>query len=151
MQKCTDREDDTENCTITAQCQMLELISCWNIKKKKNCPFMKRRNQKVILKHSQEHSSKLQVLSLWRHRICSLSNCPQRANQEIILLEGVSEGEQGSFTNVCREAAEKCKHKKHRISSRCCMQHTTHYHPSILNLWRGASLYQLTQFSRSQD
>lgn len=35
MQKCTDREDDTENCTITAQCQMLELISCWNIKKKK--------------------------------------------------------------------------------------------------------------------
>lgn len=68
---------------------------------------MKRRNQKVILKHSQEHSSKLQVLSLWRHRICSLSNCPQRANQEIILLEGFSEGEQGSFTNVCREAAEK--------------------------------------------
>lgn len=34
MHKCTDREDDTENCMITAQYQMLKFISYWNIRKK---------------------------------------------------------------------------------------------------------------------
>lgn len=147
---------------------------------------MKRRNQKVIFRYS---TDELQVLSSWTHRIRSLSNSPRTANQEKILLKGVSEGDQDSFTNICREAAalvkntghlmkgsplqrwfsspcntvpnqisvkkllsqhkRKCKHKKHNISSRCCMEHRA---PAFLICERVqvcSSWHNL--FSRSKD
>lgn len=84
---------------------------------------MKRRNQKVILKYFSRTFETFQELifkNWWapsvilvKTSICSLSTSPQTANQEKILLEGVSESEQGSFTNVCREAAALVKNSGH--------------------------------------
>lgn len=122
MHKCTEREDDTQNCMITAQYWMLELIFCWNIRKK-FAHLWKGETKKQSWNIFQEHlrhfknsfsrSDDLQVLSLWRHQFFSLCISPQTANQEKILLKDVSEGEQGSFTDVCREATALVKNTGH--------------------------------------
>lgn len=41
------------------------------------------------------------------------------------------------WSNCYFNTKEECKHKKHRISSRCCIEHRAQYHPSILDLWGG--------------